>query len=98
MVARIVAGDEKSERPLSSSSSTTAAQAASDRLMVAWGRLTDDLLGQTELGRRRGFLWPRDGVITSIGRHCHRFSSSTVHSILCAWELNEKLKKPKSCS
>ncbi|PON48257.1 hypothetical protein PanWU01x14_239070 [Parasponia andersonii] len=56
----IFAGDKKSERPLSSSPSTAAAPAAGDRLMVAQGRLTSDLFGQTELGRRCGFLWPRE--------------------------------------
>ncbi|PON70131.1 hypothetical protein PanWU01x14_083060, partial [Parasponia andersonii] len=55
----IFAGDEKFERLLSSSPSMAAAPTAGDRLVVARGRLTSDLLGQTELRRRRGFLWPR---------------------------------------
>ncbi|PON67828.1 hypothetical protein PanWU01x14_099960, partial [Parasponia andersonii] len=46
--------------PYSSSPSMAAAPTAGDRLVVAWGRLTDDLLGQTELGRWCGVLWPRE--------------------------------------
>ncbi|PON63874.1 hypothetical protein PanWU01x14_128510 [Parasponia andersonii] len=60
MDAEIFAGDKKSERPLVSSPSTAAAPAAGDWLVVVQGRLNGDLLGQKELGRRRGFLWPRE--------------------------------------
>ncbi|PON58968.1 hypothetical protein PanWU01x14_162830 [Parasponia andersonii] len=68
----IFASNEKSERPLSSSPSMAAAPTAGDRLVVARGRLTCDLLGQTELGRWLGFLWPRERERERRGRERER--------------------------